>query len=149
MEGRQPLSRSALKDGSMKRKGIPEKYGVWIEARKRFKLSHAQIQMARELGLNPKKFGSLDNRNQEAWKAPLGDFIEELYRKHFKKAAPDVVRSIEEMLTAVKGKKGDRKVRKQARASEAASVEAGEQEAGSEGLQADTLCARSPEARRC
>ena len=26
----------------------------WIEARKRFGLSHAQVQMARELGMNPR-----------------------------------------------------------------------------------------------
>jgi len=39
--------------------------------------------MARELGLNPKKLGSLDNHHQEPWKLPLGQFIEELYAKRF------------------------------------------------------------------
>lgn len=44
----------------MSKKGfIPKKLRPWIEARKRYRLSHAQIQMARELGLNPKKFGSM------------------------------------------------------------------------------------------
>lgn len=44
----------------MAKKGfIPQKLRPWIEARKKFKLSHAQIQMARELGMNPKKFASL------------------------------------------------------------------------------------------
>jgi hypothetical protein len=38
---------------------IPEKYQVWIDVRKRFHLAHAHIQMARELGMNPKKFGKL------------------------------------------------------------------------------------------
>ena len=33
---------------------IPNKLRPWIEARKKYHLSHAQIQMARELGLNPK-----------------------------------------------------------------------------------------------
>jgi hypothetical protein len=41
--------------------------------------------MARELGINPKKFGSLANHKQEKWKLPLPDFIEELYLKRFKK----------------------------------------------------------------
>ena len=41
----------------------------WFEARRRFKLSHVQIQMARELGMNPKKLGKLDNHKQERWKA--------------------------------------------------------------------------------
>ncbi len=37
----------------------------WIEARNRFHLSQAQVQMARELGMNPKKLGKLDNDHQE------------------------------------------------------------------------------------
>jgi len=39
--------------------------------------------MARELGMNPKKFGGLFNYKQEKWKLPLSDFIEELYFKSF------------------------------------------------------------------
>jgi len=38
---------------------IPISLRPWIEARQRFRLSHAHVQMARELGLNPKKFGML------------------------------------------------------------------------------------------
>jgi len=52
-------------------KRIPDHLQVWMDARKRFHLSHAQIQMARELGLNPKKLGKLANENQEPWKVPL------------------------------------------------------------------------------
>ena len=64
----------------MPKKGfIPNKLRPWIEARKKYPLSHAQIQMARELGLNPKKFGSLDNTKQQPWKLPLSEFIEEIY----------------------------------------------------------------------
>ena len=37
----------------------------WIEARKRFHLSHAQVQMACELGMNPRKLGSMANHKQE------------------------------------------------------------------------------------
>lgn len=43
--------------------------------------------MARELGLNPKKLGQLDNHGQEPWKAPLAEFIERLYLKRFGKRA--------------------------------------------------------------
>ena len=39
----------------------------WVEARKRFRLSHAQVQMARELGMNPRQFGGLANADQEPW----------------------------------------------------------------------------------
>ena len=69
----------------------------WIDARKRHHLSHAQVQMARELGLNPRKLGGLDNHDQEPWKLPLRRFIEDLYLKRFGRAAPEVVRSIEEI----------------------------------------------------
>ncbi len=51
---------------------IPAILQPWIDARKRFHLSHAQIQMARELGLNPKKFGKLANYRQEPWKLRVG-----------------------------------------------------------------------------
>jgi hypothetical protein len=71
---------------------------IWIETRKRFHLSDAQIQMARELGLNPKKFGSLANHHQEPWKAPLPEFIEKIYFKRFRKTQPDNVRSIETVI---------------------------------------------------
>lgn len=67
----------------------------WLTAKKKFKLNDKQIQMARELGLNPKKFGSLDNHEQEAWKAPLPQFIEHIYFKRFKREAPLEVISIE------------------------------------------------------
>ena len=40
---------------------IPADLAIWIDARKRYRLSHVHVQMARELGLNPKKFGKLDN----------------------------------------------------------------------------------------
>ena len=88
-----------------KKKKIPEKYQRWIDARKRYHLSHAHIQMARELGMNPRKFGSLANTKQEPWKLPLPDFIEELYFKHFKKNQPDNVRSIEQMVKDYNRKK--------------------------------------------
>jgi len=95
-----------------KKKKIPEKYQKWIEARKRYHLSHAHIQMARELGLNPKKFGSLANSKQEPWKLPLPEFIEKLYFKNFKKSRPDSVRSIEQMVNDNSRKKEERRERR-------------------------------------
>jgi hypothetical protein len=43
------------RESMAKKKKIPEKLQIWIDARKKYRLSHAQVQMARELGLNPKK----------------------------------------------------------------------------------------------
>jgi hypothetical protein len=70
--------------------------GLWIDARKRHRLSHEQVQMARELGLNPRKLGKLDNHRQEPWKLPLPAFIEQLHRKRFGKDRPDEVLSLED-----------------------------------------------------
>ena len=94
----------------MAKKKIPEKYQPGIEARKRFHLSHAHIQIARELGLNPKKFGGLANTKQEPWKLPLPEFIEELYFKHFKKRRAEHVRSIEQMMSDDSRKKEQRRM---------------------------------------
>jgi hypothetical protein len=79
-----------------KAKMLNPKMQAWIDARKRHHLSHAQVQMARELGMNPAKLGKIDNHKQEPWKLPLPQFIEELYLKQFGKIAPDTVMSIEE-----------------------------------------------------
>ena len=66
----------------------------WIEAKRRYRLSDMHIQMARELGMNPKKFGSLANHKQEPWKAPLPIFIEDIYFKRFKKEKPDIIKKL-------------------------------------------------------
>jgi hypothetical protein len=52
--------------------------------------------MARELGMNPKKLGKLNNHDQEPWKAPLPQFIEHLYFKRYGRDRPEVVMTIEE-----------------------------------------------------
>ena len=57
-----------------------QKMQAWIEAR--------------ELGMNPKKLGKIDNRKQQRWKAPLPEFIEYLYFKQFKKERPDAVKEL-------------------------------------------------------
>ena len=61
---------------------------AWAEAQRRFHLSDLHIQMARELGMNPKKFSGLANHRQEPWKLPLPEFIAECYRKRFHRERP-------------------------------------------------------------
>ena len=81
----------------------------WIDARRRRHLSHSQVQMARELGLNPAKLGKIDNHKQEPWKLPIPQFIEQLYFERFGKTTPDNVVSIEERCR-VEGRKEKRDV---------------------------------------
>ena len=94
---------------------IPNKLRPWIEARRRFHLSHAHIQMARELGMNPDKLGKLANHRAEPWKAPLPTFIADCYFSRFGKSMPDDVRSIEQIAAAKMAKRHARRAAKQAR----------------------------------
>jgi hypothetical protein len=68
--------------------------------------------MARELGMNPRKFGRLANHDQEPWKAPLPIFIERIYQKRFGKARPDRVLSIEDRVREIAAKKAERRERR-------------------------------------
>lgn len=77
---------------------LPAKLQPWLEARQKYRLTDTQIQMAKELGLNPRKFGGYANHRQESWKRPLGEYIQHLYLKRFKKEQPDRVTSLEEQV---------------------------------------------------
>ena len=93
----------------MSSKTKPADLQAWIDARTRHRLSHAQVQMARELGMNPRKLGKVDNHRQEPWKAPLPDFIQHLYRKRFGREAPLNVRTLEDGAREAAAKKAARK----------------------------------------
>ena len=98
-----------------KKKGIPEKFQAWIDVRKRYHLSDVHIQMARELGMNPKKFGKIANEKQEPWKKPLPAFIEDTYLKRFGRDRPADVKSIEEVFRAKEKKKEEQQKKKELR----------------------------------
>jgi len=103
---------------------IDPKLQAWIDARRRHRLSHAQVQMAREFGMNPKKIGKLDNHDQELWKVPVGQFIEEIYERSFGRERPERVLSIEERAREIARKKEARRLRKaQRRAALAAAAD--------------------------
>lgn len=96
-----------------KKKRIPEKYQIWIDARRRYHLSDVHIQMARELDMNPKKFGKIANEKQEPWKAPLPAFIEDIYIKRFGRDRPADVKTIEKVWRANEKKIEEQQKRKQ------------------------------------
>ena len=97
----------------MGKKKLAQKLLDWVEARKRFHLSDAHVQMARELGMNPKRLGKIDNHEQEPWKAPLPEFIEHLYSKRFGRRKPEVVMSIEERARLHEQKKAAKRADKE------------------------------------
>ncbi|GAA4452509.1 hypothetical protein [Novipirellula rosea] len=108
---------------------IPHKFLPWIDVRKKYRLSHAQVQMARELGMSPKRFDRLANTEHKPWKVPLPQFIESLYEKKFGKTEPDHVQSIEDMAAEHMARREERKA---AKAAEEAAAEVAE-EAAAEG----------------
>ena len=87
-------------------KAILEK---WMVAQKRHRLSDKQVQMARELGLNPDKLGKIDNHRQESWKAPLPQFIESIYFKRFKREEPETVKPLKQIMGKWKPRKSCKK----------------------------------------
>lgn len=84
----------------------------WVVGQKKHKLSDKHVQMARELGLNPDKLGKIDNHRQETWKAPLPQFIEDIYFKRFKREEPTTVRSLKDIMADDKAKKEKKKKEK-------------------------------------
>lgn len=69
---------------------------AWADAQRQFHLSDLHMQMACELGLNPKQCGGLANHRQEPWKLPLPECIAECYRKRFHRERPVQVISLAE-----------------------------------------------------
>jgi len=56
---------------------------AWRNAKALCRLNARQVEMARALGMNPKKLPGLRPSPQQRWKLPVGAFIEECHRKRF------------------------------------------------------------------
>lgn len=93
-----------------------------MAAQKRHRLSDRHVQMARELGLNPDKLGKIDNHRQEPWKAPLPQFIENIYFKRFKRDQPETVRPLKQILKEMEFKKKLQKEKRRNRGNSVSSL---------------------------
>lgn len=69
---------------------------AWTNATKICRLTTRQVEMARALGMNPRKLPRLRPNPQQRWKLPVGEFIEERYRKRFGGDARDQRARVEE-----------------------------------------------------
>ena len=69
---------------------------AWRNAKKICRLNARQIEMARALGMNPKKLPGLRPSPQERWKLPVGAFIEDRYWKRFGGGPLDHDRQVQE-----------------------------------------------------
>jgi len=66
----------------------------WDEAKRRCGLSDAHVQMARELGIGPRRLGS----DSDSSAVPLSQRIEESYVERFHKAVPDPAVALRQLL---------------------------------------------------
>lgn len=66
---------------------------------------YVKLYITRELGLNPDKFGKIDNHRQESCKAPLPQFIESICFKRFKREEPETVKPLKQIMAEMKAKK--------------------------------------------
>ena len=58
----------------------------WVEVKTKCRLNESEIQMAKQLGLNPRKLiANQASRKDEPWKEPLSDWVRDVYEKRFKK----------------------------------------------------------------
>ena len=82
----------------MDMKEITDQLQLWVKVKRQYALTDAQVQMARELGVNPKRLSESESAVQGATQAPLGRHIEDLYLKRFKKHLPDAVMPLRQLL---------------------------------------------------
>jgi hypothetical protein len=59
---------------------------TWARAKRLCRLNVRQVEMAKKLGMNPKKLPSLNPSPGQRWKLPVGALIEQCYAKRFPRA---------------------------------------------------------------
>lgn len=59
---------------------------LWEEAKKKCRLGEEEIRMAKEMGLNPKSLIKNIPNKKEQWKAPVRDWIRDMYEERQEKA---------------------------------------------------------------
>ena len=59
----------------------------WAEAQRRCRLSDEEVRMAKEVGMSPRSLTSNMPNRAEPWKAPVKDWIRNLYERLERKRA--------------------------------------------------------------
>ncbi len=60
---------------------------LWAEAQQRCRLSDEAVRMAKELGIGPRSLIKNIPAPTQQWKAPVEDWVRDLYEKRQRKAA--------------------------------------------------------------
>jgi len=58
----------------------------WAEAKKKCRLNNETLQMAKEMGLNPRSLIKNIPNKSEQWKSPVSDWLQDMYEKRKAKA---------------------------------------------------------------
>ena len=67
---------------------------LWEEAKRKCRLGDEEIRMAKEMGLNPKSLiKNIPNKNEQ-WKAPVKDWIHDMYDKMNEKSRKKAERKV-------------------------------------------------------
>ena len=59
---------------------------LWVEAKSRCRLSNEAVNMAKEMGLNPKSLIKNIPSSAQQWKAPVEEWVRDMYDKRQEKA---------------------------------------------------------------
>ena len=62
------------------------KQELWDEAKKKCRVGEEEIRMAKEMGLNPKSLIKNIPNKKEMWKAPVKDWIRDMYEDRKRKS---------------------------------------------------------------
>ena len=65
---------------------MAHKQELWDEAKKKCRIGDEEIRMAKEMGLNPKSLIKNIPNKSEMWKAPVKDWIHDMYDKRQRKS---------------------------------------------------------------
>lgn len=84
IKGKKPLYRIFLYYG--RREKMAYKQELWDEAKKKCRIGDEEIRMAKEMGLNPKSLIKNIPNKKEMWKAPVKDWIHDMYDKRQRKS---------------------------------------------------------------
>lgn len=92
---------------------IAHKFKPWIALRQIHRLSHAHVQMAREMQMDPRGLHLSVKRDDPLGKLPYEEMIEALYKKQFGRDRPEEIKTVEQMAAEHLAKRQAKKNQKQ------------------------------------
>ena len=75
---------------------MADKQELWDEAKKKCRIGDEEIRLAKEMGLNPRSLIKNIPNKSEMWKAPVKDWIHDMYEKRREKSQRKAKRRAEQ-----------------------------------------------------